>query len=116
MADCFLRKTVEEMTPFSKYQQHGKYYELSLCFLVLLQTLRNVFGPCVSLFVAIIERARLTGYLFTLRSRGAYLSVASVYNGAYQSHTRDTKRSIEGAKTGWDREAIDTCILTASEA
>ena len=57
---------------------------------------------------------RLTGYLFTLRSRGAYLSVASVYNGAYQSHTRDTKRSIEGAKAGWDQEAID--ILTASEA
>ena len=57
---------------------------------------------------------KLTGYLFTLRSRGAYLSVASVYNGAYQSHTRDTKRSIKGAKAGWDREAID--ILTASEA
>ena len=57
---------------------------------------------------------RLTGYLFTLRSRGAYLSVTSVYNGTYQSHTRDTKRSIEGAKAGWDREAID--ILTASEA
>ena len=41
---------------------------------------------------------RFTGYLFTLRSRGAYLSVASVYNGAYQSHTRDTKGALKALR------------------
>ena len=41
---------------------------------------------------------RLTGYLFTLRSRGTYLSVASVYNGAYQSHTRDKKGALKALR------------------
>ena len=71
---------IGEISSFSSYQRYGKYYELSMCFLVVHW---DVFGPCVSLFVAIIGRDSLvitsSWYIqFTLRSQGAYLSVATV--------------------------------------
>ena len=110
MADFLKGKTVEEMTPFSSYQRHGRYYELSLCFLVLLQTLWNVFGPCVSLFVAIIGRHSLA-----LMSRGAYLPVTTVtivLAGVIQETQKEG--GLKALRQDGIEKLIDT--LTASAA
>ena len=97
-------KTVEEVTLFSSYQWHRRYYELSLYFLVLQQTFWNVFGPCVSLFVAIIGRDSLIIVHFEEPRR---LPLCYYYSNRLPNgvHKRHKKRRIEGPEAGWDLEA-----------
>ena len=55
---------IEEITRFSSYQRHGKYYELSLCFLVLLQTLGCLWALLITFCGDYWKR--FTGHHFVL--------------------------------------------------